>query len=479
VSVPRTNKNRPSVAPLPLTRRFRPASRPLYWQHPPRLPPTPRPAMRFVLAAAAAGLALTPATPSDRWPAFRGPTADGVSDAAKLPTTWSEQQNVRWKTPVHGKGWSSPVVADGRVWLTTADEVRTGEKAKVPTSGGKATGPVKHVTFCAVCVDLATGKVVHDIKLGDEKDPAFCHDFNSYASPTPVIDGGKVYAHFGSHGTWCLDAATGKVLWERRDLECNHFRGPGSSPVVYGDWVFLIFDGFDQQYVIALDKNTGATVWRQDRRIRYGTDNGDYKKAYATPRLLVVDGKPQLVCPSAEATIAYDPKSGAELWRFHHLKKNTMNVAAPPVAGHGLTFLVSGHPAQLMAVKSGATGMVGKDAVVWETDKAVPSRPSLLLVKDLLFMVSDGGVVSCLDAKTGKQRWSERLNGQYTASPVYAAGLIYLPNEGGKTTVIRASAEYEVVATNDLDAGCMASPAVVGDTLLLRTKTHLYAIGER
>ena len=435
--------------------------------------------MRFTLVAAALALAASPATAGDRWPGFRGPAGDGMSDAKNPPTKWSEKQNVLWKVPVHGKGWSSPVVADGKVWVTTADEVRGDRKVKAPTTGGPTKGPVEHVTFFAVCVDLATGKVVHDVKLAEETDPAFCIDANSYASPTPALDGGKVYAHFGSHGTWCLDAASGKVLWERRDLKCDHFRGPGSSPVVYGDWVFLIFDGFDEQYVVALDKTTGATVWRQDRRIRYGTDNGDNKKAYATPRILTVDGKAQVVCPSAEATIAYDPKTGAELWRFHHTKKNTMNVAAPPVAGHGLTFLLSGYPTQLMAVKSEVKGMVGKEAVAWETDKGVPTKPSLLLVKDLLVMVSDGGVVTCLDAKTGRQHWSERLNGSYSASPVCAGGLVYLCNEGGKTTVIRAAAEYEVVGTSDLDAGCMASPALAGDTLILRTKTHLYAIGAK
>jgi len=424
--------------------------------------------MRLALAVVAAALTAAPAAAADRWPGFRGPTGDGVSDAKSPPTAWSEKQNVLWKAPVHGKGWSSPVVADGMVWVTTADEVRGGDKGKV-----------KHVTFFAVCHDLATGKRVHDLKLAEETDPAFCHDFNSYASPTPALDGGKVYAHFGSHGTWCLDAASGKVLWERRDLKCDHFRAPGSSPLVYEGWVFLIFDGFDQQYVIALDKNTGSTVWRQDRHIRYGSDNGDYKKAYATPRVLTVDGKAQLVCPSAEATIAYDPKSGAELWRFHHLKDKTMNVAAPPVAGHGLTFLVSGHPGQVMALKSNVSGTPGKDAVAWETDKNVPSRPSLLLANDLLVMVSDGGVVTCLDAKTGKQKWTERLNGQYSASPVVAGGFIYLCNEAGKSTVIRAAGEFEAVATNTLDAGCMASPALVGDTLILRTKTHLYAIGAK
>lgn len=434
--------------------------------------------MRFWLSLVAAA-ALAPALPADNWPAFRGPNEDGTSAAANVPTRWGEAENVAWKTAIHGKGWSSPVVWGDQIWVTTADEVRGGKAAPTPKTGS-AKGAVEKVTFFAVCVDRATGKVTHDVPLAAEDNPAFSHDFNSYASPTPAVEAGRVYAHFGSHGTWCVDTATGKVLWERRDLKCDHFRGPGSSPIIYKNLLVLIFDGADQQYVAALDKATGRTVWKKDRNIKYATDNGDAKKAYATARVVNIGGKPHLVAPSAEVTIAYDPATGDELWRFQHTKKGSMNVGARPVAANGLLYLVSGHPAQLMAVKeTGATGAVSKDAVAWETDKAVPSRPSLLVSGDLLFMVSDGGVVSCLDAKTGKPHWSERLGGQYTASPVLAGGHIYLPNEIGKTTVLKASKDYEVVAVNTLDAGCMASPAVTGDTLLLRTKTHLYAIGKK
>jgi len=433
--------------------------------------------MRICLTLAAATVAAA-ALAADNWPGFRGPNGDGTSDAKTLVAKWSETENVRWKTAIHGKGWASPVVWGEQVWMTTADEVRGGKSAPTPKTGG-AKGAVEKVTFFAVCADRKTGKITYDIPLAAEDNPAFCIDFNSYASPTPVVEEGRLYAHFGSHGTWCLDTATGKVLWERKDLKCDHFRGPGSSPVLFQNLLVLIFDGFDQQYVAALDKATGRTAWRKDRNIKYTTDNGDYKKAYATARVIEVNGKPQLVAPSAECTIAYDPTTGDELWRFQHLKKSTMNVAAPPVAGHGLTYLVSGHPSQLMALKQGVSGAVQKDAVAWETDKGVPTRPSLLLAGDLLFMVNDGGVVSCLDAKTGKPYWSERLNGQYTASPVLAGGLIYFPNEIGKTTVLKAAKEFETVAVNELDAGCMASPAVAGDALLLRTKTHLYSLGTK
>lgn len=421
----------------------------------------------FALAVAATAPA------ADNWPAFRG-HGDGTSDA-KGPTEWSEAKNVRWKMPIHGRGWSSPVVWGDQVWVTTADEVRTGKPKPVPGKGGLSTD-IEKVTFAAVCVDRTSGKVVHDVALAAEANPAFAHDFNSYASPTPVVEVGRVYAHFGSHGTWCLDTATGKPVWERRDLACDHHRGPGSSPIVWQNLLILIFDGFDVQYVVALDKATGKTVWKKDRAIRYKTDDGDYKKAYATGRVLEVGGKPQLVCPSAEQTVAYDPATGAELWRLTH---GGMNGSARPVAGHGLLYLTSGHTRQLLAVKEGVAGAVPKDAVGWQKEKIVPTRSSLLLLGELLVMVSDDGIASCLDAKTGKVYWSERLGGEYTASPVAAGGFLYFPNQSGKTTVVKAAKEYEPVAVNELAAGCMASPAVAGDALFLRTKTHLYCIAAR
>jgi outer membrane protein assembly factor BamB len=438
--------------------------------------------MRLGLSACTLLAAAVAATPNDNWPAFRGPTADGISDSKGVPTAWGEARNVRWKTAVHGKGWSSPVVWGDQVWVTTADEVGGAKGGDSPKNAGRD-NPVQKVTFFAVCLDRMTGAVVRDVPLATEEKPAFCHPFNSYASPTPAVEAGRVYAHFGSHGTWAIDAATGKPVWERRDLKCNHFRGPASSPVIFENLLVLIFDGSDQQYVIALNKDTGETVWKTDRNIKYPNlrpnDDGDTKKAYATAAVVEVNGKKQLVCPSAECTMAYDPVNGAELWRVTH---GGMNGSARAVAGHGLLYLTSGHTGKLLAVKQGVTGAAGKDAVAWELAKAVPTRPSLLLVGENLFLVSDGGIASCVGAKTGKVKWSERLDGEFSASPVYADGHVYFCNQtgtNGKTFVVAAKDRYELVAENRLDAGCMASPAVAGDTLFLRTRTHLYAIGKK
>lgn len=393
-----------------------------------------------------------------------------------MPTQWSEKENVRWKTAVHGRGHSSPVVLGEQVWVTTADEVPDPNPGPAPKGGQAST--MKEVTFCAVGVDRATGKVLHDLKLRREEKPLFCHAFNTYASPTPYLEDGRLYAFFGSHGTFCVDTASGKVVWERTDLKSDHWRGPGSSPVVHGDLLYLIFDGFDLQYVTALNKKTGQTVWKTDRKIKYSTDNGDYKKAYATPAVLTLGGKDQLVCPSAECTMGYDPKTGDELWRFTH---GGMNGSARPVAANGLLYLNSGHTGKLFALKADAlTGAVPKEAVAWQMPKGASEKPSVLVAGGLLFMVNDrSGMASCLDAATGKEFWNQRLNGEFSASPVLAGGNVYFCNQGGQTFVVKADKKYELVEENRLDGGFMASPAVVGDDLFLRTKTHLYAIGKK
>lgn len=433
----------------------------------------------LIIVLAASVIALGAPREADSWPGFRGPTADGHSDVAGIPTSWSETENVRWKAAVHGRGHSSPVVQGNQIWLTTANE-RLGEK-KPPMRGGPPSNPVQEVSFFAVCIDRDSGRIRHDIKLGAQHDPQYCHPFNSYASPTPFIEAGRVYAHFGSLGTWCVDASTGKVIWERRDLKCDHFRGAASSPVVYGDLLYLILDGADFQYVIALNKATGETVWKTDRKIRYSTDNGDYKKAYATPALFEIDGRKHLVCPSAECTIAYDPKSGDELWRIAH---GGMNGAARPVMGDGLLFLTSGHNKKLLAVKPGTLGTLPPSAVKWQVVKGVPSRPSLLFDRGLIYMVSDEGLASCLDAATGKAYYaSERLDGEFSASPVMADGHLYYCSQRGKTFVLDTGKSFNVVAENRLgeskDIGFMASPAVAGDSLYLRTTTHLYRVGKK
>jgi len=416
-----------------------------------------------------------PSFAADAFPEFRGPRGDGTADAKGLPTQWSETQNIRWKVPVHGKGWSSPVVWGDQVWVTTADEVGGG-KLPDSTKGAKE-NPITSVSMYALAFDRNTGKLIHDIKLGTQDKPQYCHPFNSYASPTPAIEEGKLYAHFGSLGTWCVDTATGKVVWERRDLKCDHFRGPASSPIIHDGKVYLIFDGVDLDYVIALDKATGKTAWKADRNIKYKSTNPDYWKAYATARVLDVNGKKHLVCPSAECTIAYDPSTGTELWRLTH---GGMNGSARPIMGHGLMYLTSGHTGKLFAMKAESLAAdVAAETALWNAAKNVPSRPSLLLVGDLLFMVSDGGIASCLDARTGSVNWSERIDGEYSSSPLFADGKIYVPNQTGKTFVLEAGKSFNPIGENKLDAGCMASPAAVGDALYLRTKTHLYCIGKK
>ena len=282
--------------------------------------------MRHSLAFGILFVSLTLARGGDTWPQFRGPTGDGHADAHDLPTRWSETENIRWKTEIHGKGWSSPVIWGNQIWLTTA------------TEDGKQK--------FAVCVERSSGKVLHDILLFPEEKPAFCIPFNSYATPTPTIEEGRVYVHFGSAGTACLDTATGHVLWRQTSLKCDHWRGPGSSPMLYGKLLILTFDGHDVNYLAALNTETGDIVWKKDRGIPYTSNDGDYHKAYSTPTLLEQNGQPQLVSPAADATIAYDPRSGDELWRVYH---GGMNEACKPVVGNGLIFLSSGHTKNLLA----------------------------------------------------------------------------------------------------------------------------------
>jgi outer membrane protein assembly factor BamB len=389
---------------------------------------------------------------AQNWDAFRGSTGDGHAKATGLPVNWSETENVVWKTPINGKAWSSPVVWDDQIWLTNA------------TPDGKA--------LSVVCVDRKTGKITKDIKLFELDKPPFCHPFNSYASSTPAIEKGRLYAHFGTNGTACVDTETGKVLWDRRDLHCDHFRGAGSSPVVHGDLLFLIFDGVDVQYVVALDKNTGKTVWKKDREIVYpASKDGDDRKGYATPAIFTIDGKPQLVCPAAGATIAYEPATGKEIWRVLH---PTMNAASRPILANNLIYVTVGHKPTLLAIRPGGTGDITNSHVQWKQGRSVPSRPGILVIGDLLFMVSDNGIVSCLDAKTGTQVWEERLGGECTSSALFADGHIYLMDQSGNSFVIEPTRTFKKVASNRLPDGCMASPIAVGKSLLIRTKTHLY-----
>ncbi len=395
------------------------------------------------------------ATESNYWPQFRGPAGNGHTEGP-VPGQWSETENVVWKTAIHGRGWSSPVIWGNQIWLTTA------------TADGKQ--------MFGVCVDRESGKILFDEKLFDVAEPREIHKTNSYASPTPVIEEGRVYLNFGSYGTTCLDTKTFERIWTRRDLPCHHWRGPGSSPILDGNKLIMHFDGYDYQYVAALDKRTGDTIWRVDRDIDYQTDNGDFKKAFCTPIVIEVNGQRQLISPAAKATIAYDPESGKELWRIHYKEHSA---TARPLYGHGLLFINSGFgKAELFGVRPDGKGDVTDTHVKWVANRRIGSKPSGVLVGDFIFQVHDQGVASCIEAKTGKQVKEQRLSGNYSASPIYADGKLFFANEDGETRICSADREMKILQVNHLDAGCMASPAAVDGRLYLRTRTHLYCIGE-
>ncbi len=412
---------------------------------------------------------------SEDWPQFRGPNGDGRSDSRDLPLTWSESENVTWKTPVHGRAWSSPVISGDQIWLTTA------------TEDGRE--------LFVVCADRGSGKILRDEKIFDVEKPQFCHQFNSYASPTPVIEPGRVYVTFGSPGTACLDSKTGKVLWERRDFVCNHYRGAGSSPILHGDLLIMNFDGSDHQFVVALDKRSGKTVWRKERSIDFKDldadgkpqTEGDLRKAFATPQVASLDGRQVLISQGAKSTYAYDPMTGEELWRVE--ERTSHSAGTRPLVGFGMIFVPTGwSQGQILAIRPGKPGEVidanaetagganGQLQIAWKTKRNAPKKPSLLLVDDLLFGIDDGGVAACLEAKTGAEVWRERVGGNYSASPVCAEGRIYFFSEEGKTTVVQAGRQFKVLAENRLADGFMASPAIAGKAFFPRTRTNLYRI---
>ncbi|MCH2399793.1 MAG: PQQ-binding-like beta-propeller repeat protein [Pirellulales bacterium] len=392
------------------------------------------------------------------WNQFRGGHGDGTASFTGIPTTWSETQHVAWKTAIWGKGWSSPVVWKNRIWLTTA------------TVDGKR--------LAVLCLNRQTGAVLHDKIIFTPDNPQYCHPFNSYASSTPWVEDGRVYVHFGSLGTACLNADTCAVIWKRTDLPCNHFRGPASSIAIDGNRMFLPFDGSDIQYVAALDKQTGKTLWRTDRNVDFGDKPGPYRKAYSTARVITHEGRKQVIIPGAMATMSYDPASGQELWRVIH---GGANVSCPPLFHQGVLYFTSGDVTnRLLAMIPAGQGNITQTHIKWSMMRGVPSRPSVLRAGSSIYMVSNTGVASCVDMETGRTRWSQRLGGKYSASPILVDKRIFCcEEEQGICHVFAADpAGYRALATNKLEASFMASPAVADKMLILRTKTHLYGITE-
>ena len=392
----------------------------------------------------------------ENWPQFRGPDGQGHAPPARVPVALNESSDVTWKVPIPGQGWSSPVIFGRQIWMTTA------------LDAGKS--------LRAVCVDLHSGKLLQNVEVFRVEHPESINAKNSYASPTPVIEAGRVYVHFGTNGTACLDTASGSILWTNRNLKLDHKEGPGSSPVLYEGLFIVPCDGMDVQYIVALDKHSGKIAWKTDRSGKLH-DNPDYRKAYSTPLMIRVDNRDVLVSTAAHQVLGYDPRTGEELWKVRY---DGFSNVSRPVTAFGLVCVVTdfGRP-QMLAFRPEGRGDLTDTKVVWKAPKQVCAASSPLVVGDGIYMVTNRGVATCLDAKTGKIRWTERLGGNYSASPLEVNGRIYIFSEEGKVYTLEPANEYKLLASGELNGRLMASPAVADGAIFVRSDTHLYRIEEK
>lgn len=410
---------------------------------------------RFVFAASLT-LALTLTLSAADWNQFRGPLGSGHADAKNLPTEWDAAKNVTWKKDLPGGGWSSPAVSGGKMYLTAA----------VPENGG--------YSLRALCLDAASGEVAWNVEVfkQDAKAPKI-HSKNSHASPTAIVDGDKVYVHFGHMGTACLNANDGKSAWTDTSHRYAPVHGNGGSPILVGDKLIFSTDGTDKQFVVGLDKKTGKQAWATPRNI-----NPTQPFSFSTPTLITVGKQEQVISPGSGVVMALDPKSGREIWRVKY--QGGYSVIPKPVYADGMVYICTGYNTpQLLAIKVDGKGDVTSSHVAWTVRKNVPHSASLLLVDGAVYMVSDRGTLSCLDAKTGNEKWSESVGGNYSASPIYAGGLVYLLSEDGVGTVFRPGSSFDLVSRNALKERTLASYAVDGDALLIRSEKNLYRIEKK
>jgi len=401
-----------------------------------------------LLAIILVGHTVTARAQEPNWPQFRGPDGQGHSSERGLPVEWSESKNVVWKVPVAGRGWSSPVVAGNRVWLTTATPVK------------------KETSLRVMAFDLETGAQALDVEVFRLRSSELLNPKNSHASPTPIVEGDRVYVHFGAEGTAALTTA-GEIVWKtRQTYESQH--GNGGSPELAGDLLIINCDGFDQAFVVALDKRTGKTRWRTDR-------HEPHSQAYSTPLGIRAGDRDQIVSVGAFNAAAYDPQNGREIWRVSY-PEGFSNVPRP-VYGDGLVFITTGFQQPvLMAIRPDGKGDVTKTHVAWTLARGAPLTPSPLVLGHELYVISDNGIASCLDARTGSVHWQARLGNSFSASPVAADGRIYFLDEDGRTTVIKPGLAAERLAVNPLDGSTLASMAVASQSFFIRTASHLYRI---
>lgn len=424
--------------------------------------PMQNPFLRPLLLTGCLALALSlhAQEPLPHWTHYRGSNLDGISPETGLPVSWDESTHVAWKIPIPGRGWSSPVVFGSQVWLTTEEnrEMR------------------------AICIDFQTGAILHDRVVFHPDTLYRKHSVNTYATPTPAIEKDFVYVHFGRYGTACLDSRSGEILWKREDMQCEHIQGPGSSLLIYKDKLIVHMEGSDIQYIVALDKRTGETLWRTERP-RELWDPMEYigKKAYITPIIVNVEGRDVMISNGSAACIAYDPETGKEVWRIIQGEDSTISM---PVESNGIVYFYTAYVtapdgekyAELLAVDPRGQGDIGATNILWRVRSPILQLSTPVVVEGLLYTVDSRGLLSCLDAVTGETVWSEKLKGKYNSSPVFADGYIYLGSTSGNTLVFKAGRTLEMVSENPLDGEIWATPALTGGAILMRTSSFLYKI---
>ncbi len=396
------------------------------------------------------------------WTHFRGTNLDGISNNTEIATNWNDTTNIIWKIDIHGKAWSSPVALNNQIWLTTANEDGT--------------------EMFAVCIDYESGKTIYDIKLFEPDTLYGKHGVNTYATPTPCIEDSFVFVHFGSYGTSCISTTSGNVVWQRTDLHCDHVQGPGSSPVLYKDLLILHYEGTDVRFIIALDKKTGKTVWKTDRPNEvYENLEPIGKKAYTTPLIISVDGQDLMISNGAAVTIAYNPETGEEVWR---IVKGEDSTIAMPSFENGILFFYTSFitteenkkVALLMAVNPKGKGDISETNIIWKKEYPILQLSTQLVKDGLLYTIDTKSILWCLDAKTGNEIWSKKLQGKYNSSPIYCDGYIYFSSTNGNTYVIKHGRKENIISENNLKGQIWATPAIYKKSILIRTSEYLYRI---
>ena len=418
-----------------------------------------------ILIAALFGIFLLPRAWSQEtgsWTHFRGSDLNGISLETGFPTSWSDSTNIAWKIKESGQGWSSPVVFGNQVWFTTARR--------------------ESMEMRAICVDLQTGDKLHDLLVFQPEKLFRIHAVNSYATPTPAIEAGRVYLHFGRYGTACLNSTTGETIWKRTDLQCEHIQGPGSSLFLYKDKLIVHLEGTDVQHILALDKKSGQTLWTAIRPLDIYEQMADIgKKAFITPIVVNVEGRDLLISNGSRVCMAIDPETGREVWRVIQGDDSTISM---PVQGNGLVYFytsfVTGEDgkkyAELFAVDPDGSGDIGLTHLRWRMKAPILQLSTPVFVDGMLYTVDARGEFFCLDALSGEVIWSEKLKGKFHSSPIFADGLLYLSSTRGETLVYRAGPVPELVAKNMLKGEIWATPAFTGGAILMRSSEYLYKI---